>query len=128
MRIAKDDLPVKLSAPGATARLKPGFGDASSYGTFSAEFFSLAAGTDLAPLFRGLEDDMCQSPHWGYLAKGVVKVRYGDGTIDMVQGGDLFYWPPGHTVKVDEDAELLMFSPAREHLEVLEHVKSRMEQ
>ena len=39
MRIAKNDLPVEISAPGAVARLQPGFGDASSCGVLSAEFF-----------------------------------------------------------------------------------------
>ena len=43
MRIAKDDVPVKVTAPGAVARLQPGFGDASNCSVLSAEFFSLAA-------------------------------------------------------------------------------------
>jgi len=35
---------------------------------------------------------------------------------------DLFYWPPGHNVKVDSDAEIVMFSPQHEHSQVIEHV------
>jgi hypothetical protein len=66
VQIAKDDLPVRLSAPGAVARLQTGFGEASAYGTMSAN--------------------------------------------------------------VEEDGELLIFSPAREHLHVLDHVKHGMGQ
>jgi hypothetical protein len=126
MRIAKDDVPVKITAPGAVARLQPGFGDATACGVLSAECFSLSAGTDIAPLLEGLQDDLCQAPHWGYLAKGSLTVTYRDGSIETVSGGDLFYWPPGHTVKVQQDAEVLMFSPERTHSEVLDHMKAKM--
>ena len=126
MRIAKNDVPVRLEAPGAIARLLTDFGDASQYGTMSAVYFSLGAGTDIAPLLQGLEGDMCHAPHWGYLAEGALTVTYGDGATDKVKGGDLFYWPPGHTVKVEKDAEILMFSPQREHIQVLDHMKGRM--
>jgi hypothetical protein len=34
----------------------------------------------------------------------------------------LFYWPPGHNVKVDADAEIVMFSPQREHSHVIKHM------
>jgi hypothetical protein len=126
MRIARDDVPVEVAAPGAVARLQRGFGDASHCGVLSAEFFSLAAGTDIAPLLEGLKDDLCQAPHWGYLAKGALIVRYRDGSTENVAGGDLFYWPPGHTVTVHQDAELLMFSPERAHREVLAHMKAKI--
>jgi len=126
MRIAKEDVPVRVSAPGAVARLQPGFGDASHCGVLSAEFFSLAAGTDIAPLLKGLKDDLCQAPHWGYVSKGALTVTYKNGTSENVTAGDLFYWPPGHTVWVERDAELLMFSPERAHSEVLAHMKAQM--
>jgi hypothetical protein len=93
----------------------------------SAEFFSLAAGTDIAPLLQGLKDDLCQAPHWGYLAKGALTVTYKDGSTESVAAGDLFYWPPGHTVSVQENAELLMFSPERAHSDVLAHMKAKVD-
>ena len=65
MRIAKNDIPVRINAPGAVARQKTDFGDASGYGKISGEYFSLAAGADIAPLLKGLEGDLCQSPHLG---------------------------------------------------------------
>ena len=33
---------------------------------------------DSAPLFKGLPDDRCQSPHWGYVFSGRVTFRYAD--------------------------------------------------
>jgi len=122
MRIAKQDIPVKIDVPGAVARQQTDFGDAAGYGAISGEYFSLGAGTDIAPLLKGLEDDLCQAPHWGYVLKGELTVTYTDGKHEALRGGDVFYLPPGHTVKVDEDAEMILFSPQHEHSEVLDHM------
>lgn len=126
MRIAKQDIPVELDAPGATARRKTDFGDASGFGAIGGEYFSMAAGTDLAPLLQGLDGNACQSPHWGYLIEGKVVVSYSDGTGETVQAGDLFYWPPGHSVRVDVDAEIILFSPQHEHGVVLDHIAAQV--
>lgn len=126
MRIAKGDVPVRINAPGAVARQKTNFGDATGYGRISGEYFSLGAGTDMAALLEGLEGDLCQSPHWGYLLQGKLTVTYADGTQEGVKGGDLFFWPPGHTVKAGEDAELILFSPQDEHSKVIDHILKKM--
>lgn len=126
MRIAKNDIPVRINAPGAVARQQTEFGDATGYGKISGEYFSLGAGADIAPLLKGLEGDLCQSPHWGYLLQGEVTVTYADGTHEVINSGDLFYWPPGHTVKVGEDAEVILFSPQDEHNEVIDHMLHKM--
>ena len=60
MRIAKQDIPVRIDTTGAVARQKTNFGDATGYGMISGEYFSLGAGTDISPLLQGLEGDMCQ--------------------------------------------------------------------
>ncbi len=126
MRIAKENIPVKIDAPGAVARQEMDFGDASGYGKISGEYFSLGAGTDIAPLLQGLEDNLCQCPHWGYLLQGEVTVSYAEGTQETTNAGDLFYWPPGHSVKVGEDAELILFSPQHEHAQVIDHMLGKM--
>lgn len=124
MRTRKDDIPVKIDAPGAVARQLPDFGTAS--GAIGAEYFTLATGTDLAPLLEGLEDDMCHGPHWGYVLAGDVVVSYRDGTTETCGTGDLFYWPPGHSVRVERDAELIMFSPQDEHTAVMDHILGKL--
>jgi hypothetical protein len=53
-------------------------------------------------------------------------VTFADGTQELPVGGDLFYWPPGHTVKVGADAEVILFSPQREHSEVIDHMLKKM--
>lgn len=126
MHIAKENVPVKIGAPGVAARQQVDFGDATGYGKISGEFFSLPAGMDISPLLQGLEDNMCQSPHWGYVIKGAVTVSYSDGTQEAVRANDIFYWPPGHTVRVIDDAEVILFSPQDEHTHVLEHMIGKM--
>ena len=126
MRMAKNDVPVRINVPGAVARQQPNFGDASGYGKISGEYFSLGAGTDISPLLQGLEGDLCQSPHWGYVLQGELTVTYSDGKSEDISGGDLFYWPPGHTVKVGKDAEVILFSPQHEHSHVIDHMLKKM--
>lgn len=126
MRIAKNDVPVRINAPGAVARHQTDFGDASGYGTMAGEYFSLGEGADIAPLLKGLEGDMCQAPHWGYMLQGEVTVTYADGTEEIVSCGDLFFWPPGHSVKVSADAEVILFSPQHEHGQVIDHLAQKM--
>lgn len=124
MRLPKEDIPVKIAAPGATARQLPDFGVAG--GSIGAEWFSMSAGTDLAPLLEGLDGDMCHGPHWGYMLAGDVVVTYLDGTTEQCRTGEVFYWPPGHSVRVERDAELIMFSPQAEHTAVMDHILAKL--
>lgn len=127
MRIAKEDVPVRIDVPGATARQIKDFGDATGYSTIGGEYFSLAAGTDISPLLQGLDGDLCQSPHWGYIIEGRLTVTFADGHSENPGGGDLFYWPPGHTVQAREDSEIILFSPQHEHSKVIEHIKGKLQ-
>ncbi len=126
MHIAKDDVPVKINVPGAVARQETDFGDASGYSKISGEYFSLGAGTDLAELLHGLEGDLCQCPHWGYVLEGSITATYTNGEEESVSKGDLFYWPPGHTVKANAESELILFSPHAEHSQVMDHILEKV--
>lgn len=128
MHVAKEQVPIRIETRGAVARQQTGFGDVSGYGVLGAEYFSLAAGTDLTPLLAGLRDGLCHSPHWGYLIQGELTVIYRDKSEEVVRGGDLFFWPAGHTVKVGAlDAEIILFSPEHEHGEVFEHIARKLD-
>lgn len=122
MRISKDQIPAKINVPGAVARQVTEFGDATGYATMAGEYFSLGAGTDIAPLLKGLNDDVCHAPHWGYIISGEVVVTYTDGNVDTCIRNDVFYQPPGHSVRVIEDAEIVLFSPQHEHTQVMDHM------
>jgi hypothetical protein len=126
MRVPKDDVDVKMEIPGAILRQRTEFGDTSGFGTISAECFTLAAGVDTTPLFLGLEGDLCQCPHWGYVVRGQITTTDAHGARETVTAHDLFYWPPGHNVKVDADAEIIMFSPQHEHSHVINHMIAKV--
>ena len=122
MRIAKEDIDVKMEIPSAVIRQRTDFGDATGLGKIGCEYFSLSKGVDTTSLFQGLEGNLCQCPHWGFVLRGQLTTTGADGTQETVNTNDLFYWPPGHNVKVDEDAEIIMFSPQREHSHVINHM------
>ncbi|HEY5237780.1 MAG TPA: hypothetical protein VIJ62_05315 [Rhizomicrobium sp.] len=122
MRIAKDQVDVRLSIPGAIIRQHMNFGDTSGFDKISCEYFTLDEGVDTTPLFMGLEGNLCQCPHWGFVLRGQLTTTDADGKCETVNANDLFYWPTGHNVKVDADAEIIMFSPQREHSHVIQHM------
>jgi hypothetical protein len=71
------------------------------------------AGLDTAPIFKGLPDDRCQCPHWGYVLKGRMRIRYPDRE-EVIEAGDAYYLEPGHLPLIEEDTEVLEFSPKGE--------------
>jgi hypothetical protein len=69
---------------------------------------------DGTPLLKGLPDDRCQCPHWGYVVRGRLTFRYADRE-ETFEAGDAFYTPPGHVpVKHEPGTEVVMFSPSEE--------------
>jgi hypothetical protein len=126
VRVAKENVDIRMEIPGAVVRQRTGFGDATGLGKISAEYFSLSAGVDTSPLFKGLEGDLCQCPHWGFVLLGQLTTTDASGAQETVKANDLFYWPPGHNVKVDADAEIIMFSPQHEHSHVINHMIAKV--
>jgi hypothetical protein len=115
MRANRDELPILFGADPAAIRGADG-------GDLRSLILTLPAGTDLTPLLKGLPGDLCPCPHWGYLIKGRVLVTYADSE-EVLQAGDLFYLPPGHTALVEEDAEIVEFSPPAQHEPVMDVVR-----
>ena len=56
------------------------------------------------------------------MISGRLVVSYTDGTDETCSGGEIFYWPPGHSVRVVDDAEVVLFSPQHEHGQVMDHM------
>lgn len=124
MRVSQNDVDIRMQIPGAIIRQTQEFGSVEGYSAISGEYFTLAAGVDTTPLFQGLEGNLCQCPHWGYVLRGRITTTDATGAQETVSQNDLFYWPSGHNVKVEEDAEIIMFSPQAEHTLVIEHMKA----
>ncbi len=111
-----------MEIPGAVIRQRTEFGSVNGFDQISGEYFTLSAGVDTTPLFQGLAGNSCQCPHWGFVLRGQITTTAANGVRETVNANDLFYWPPGHNVKVDADAEIVMFSPQREHSLVINHM------
>jgi hypothetical protein len=81
---------------------------------YTLSFVSFREDIDATPLYKGLPDDRCQCPHWGYVLSGAVTFRYADGE-EEIEAGEAFYIPPGHVpVKHRPGTEFVMFSPTEE--------------
>ena len=80
---------------------------------YTVDFMSLVQSGTLAPMLKGLPDDMCQSPHWGYVFKGSITMRFSDRE-EVYAAGDAFYVPPGHCPTFEAGTELLQFSPTED--------------
>ncbi len=68
------------------------------------------AGQDASGMVKGLPDDRCQAPHWGYLFSGRVIVDYGDRQ-ETIEGGQAYYIAPGHRLTFETDCEALELHP-----------------
>lgn len=85
------------------------------------------ADVDLSPFFKGLPDDRCQSPHWGYVLKGKMIWQYAEGD-EVVTAGDAYFARPGHTPKLTDGTEVVEFSPTDDLQRTMEVVARNMEQ
>lgn len=89
-------------------------------------FESFREDADGTPLFRGLPDDRCQSPHWGYVFEGRVTFRYADRE-ETFAAGDAYFAPPGHVPVVAAGTRVVEFSPAAEYGRTMEVVGRNLE-
>ena len=121
MRMAKEEVDIKMEIPGAVIRQRTDFGDATGLGKISGEYFSLSAGVDTTPLFQGLEGNLCQCPHWGYVVRGKVTFRYAEHD-EVYESGDAYYAPPGHVPFISADTEIVEFSPTGDYEQTMEVV------
>src|SRR3954451_21010960 len=81
---------------------------------YTVGFETFREDADATPLFTGLPDDRCQSPHWGYVERGRVTFRYADRD-DVYEAGDAYYAPPGHIPVIEAGTEIVEFSPTEDY-------------
>ena len=80
---------------------------------YTVNFVSFAADIDGTPFLKGLPDDRCSCPHWGYVLKGRLTFRFADRE-EVFDAGDAFYLPPGHAPLAEAGSEYVQFSPRDE--------------
>jgi hypothetical protein len=119
MVVQRENLPVVLEVPGVTIRC-------TRWNALAAVYVRLAAGADFTPVLKGLTDDLCSCPHWGYVLHGAIHLRYHDGREEVARAGDLWHTPPGHTAWCEEDSEYVEFSPAADFENLLAHVREQV--
>jgi hypothetical protein len=118
MRAKKQDLPIAFQDGKSYSR-------DTEWGDMNVAWEDWAA-WDATPMFKGLPDDRCQCPHWGYMIKGRMRIKYHDHD-EIINAGELYYLPPGHIPVIEEDSEMVEFSPKGEYQKTMEVATRNME-
>ena len=118
MRASKKDLPVDFEGDGIVSCQ-------AEWGEMNVAIENFPAGLDTAPLFKGLPDDRCQCPHWGYMLRGRMRIRYPDRE-EVIEAGDAYYMEPGHLPLFEEDTEVIEFSSKVEYQKTMEVAERNM--
>jgi hypothetical protein len=100
---SRDNLPLTEIIPGYSSRM-------ADWGGITVAFEKAHKGQDASSMVKGLPDDRCQAPHWGYLFSGTMIVDYGDRQ-ETIEGGEAYYVAPGHKITFETDCEALEFTP-----------------
>jgi hypothetical protein len=96
--------------------------------SYTANFVSFRHDIDATPLLKGLPDDRCQCPHWGYVIAGRITMRFADHE-EVFEAGDAWYTPPGHVpVKHEPGTEIVQFSPTQQLAETQAVMAKNMQQ
>ncbi|HKI89658.1 MAG TPA: hypothetical protein VKA38_11570, partial [Draconibacterium sp.] len=93
------------SNPATGLRVTPG------HGGMTVGYNEINGPLDFTPLLKGLPHDLCNSPHWGYVIEGSMKIIYADGKEETLHAGEVYYLPPPHTAVVDKYVKYIEFSP-----------------
>lgn len=93
---------------------------------YTVNFVTIRQDSDLAPMFKGLPDDRCSCPHWGFVFKGKLTFTSGDRE-EVFEAGDAFYVAPGHTPKAAAGSEFVQFSPTDKLEPVMAVMRKNME-
>ena len=110
-----DDLPLTEIVPGYSSRM-------AEWGGMMVAFEQAHAGQDASSMVKGLPNDRCQAPHWGYLFSGRMIVDYGDRR-ETIEGGQAYYVAPGHKLTFETDCEALELTPGDEFERTMEAVR-----
>ncbi len=119
MHAKKEDIPIVVQDGKS-------YGRYMEWGDMDVAWESWQAGRDATAVFKGLPGDSCPVPHWGYMIKGRMRIKYG-GQEEVVNTGEVFYMQPGHIPITEEDSELVWFSPKGENKKVMTIIRQNRE-
>jgi hypothetical protein len=112
MHALRHELPVAIEEDGVVIR-------EIEWGDFHIGYETYETAFDVAPLLKGLPDDLCQCPHWGFVIRGRMRVRYLDRE-ETAEAGDVYYLPPGHAPVMEAGTEVIEFSPKEAYQQTME--------
>lgn len=95
-------------------------------GGYTVGFETFTEDVDMTPRLKGLPNDSCQAPHWGYVVTGKLTYRIGEHETE-IESGEAFYVPAGHTLLTDAGTEVVFFSPTREWHQTADRIGKQRE-
>jgi hypothetical protein len=116
MHAKQEDLQVVAEMPGIFVSRQ------AQWGGFTAAIETLEKPHDYTKEFADLPTGRCESPHWGYVLNGKVRIIYADRE-EVLQAGDIYYMAPGHVPVVEEEGLIVEFSPSEEYAKTLTAVE-----
>lgn len=101
-------------------------GQYAEWGNLQAGFETFKTDIDMVPLLHGLPGNSCQCPHWGYVIKGQLTIRYADRE-EVIRAGDAYYMAPGHIPFLTAGTEVIEFSDINLYGQTMEVINKNME-
>ncbi len=92
---------------------------------YDFSFLDFHSEGDMAPLLKGLPDDRCPCPHWGYVTSGQITFTFAD-RAETFESGDAFYVEPGHSPVIAAGTQVLFISPEEESAVVNAAIEANM--
>jgi hypothetical protein len=121
MKLARTEVPTVLEMPEVSIRLIDWDGLTVETGSIG----NIAEPLDPAPFFKGLPDDRCQCPHWGFVIKGRLRYSFA-GREEVFEAGDVYYAPAGHRPVIEANTEYVEFSNTHELAKTMEVIERNM--
>ena len=105
--LSKEQIPIMASSQGYEGRFIEWGGFIIAYETWMEDL-------DEKTMFKDLPGGRCPCPHWGYLFKGKMTVRYSDHE-ETIEAGEAYYLKPGHNSTITKGTESIEVSPKQEY-------------
>ena len=98
----------------------------SQWGDMTVERGTILGEMDITPLFKGLPNDRCQCPHWGYIIKGEMHFINNEGQTEVFTEGDFYHIAPNHLPTLLPGLEYVEYSPNDALAKTMEVVEKNM--